>query len=226
MTSRHAEILRQIRPGGGPEDFERWQQRKGSLTRETMLDAAVDSLVDSGYAGLSTNDVARRAGVSRGAMHHHFATRNALVEAMIEHVFYRRMRHYLDIFMTAIEDQQQSGGAVVPHVIATELHWQSMQTRDYEAYLRLAVAARNDPQLEEIFRPAAQRFDELWIREMTHAFPQWHGARELMILASDLVHATQIGLLVNGSTIGEARSRLIQEHLCQIVSQLADRVGN
>ena len=49
-----------MRPGGGPDDRQRWQQRKASLTREAILEAAVDSLVDTGYAGLSTNDVARR----------------------------------------------------------------------------------------------------------------------------------------------------------------------
>ena len=226
MTTRHAEILRQIRPRGGPEDIERWQQRKGQMTREAMLEAAVESLVESGYAGLSTNDVARRAGVSRGAMHHHFATRDALVEGLIEHLFYRRMRHFLDIFTAAISDLRQRGGEVLPHVVATQLHWQSMQTRDYEAYLRLAVAARNDDELEGIFRPAARRFDDLWITEMTHAFPQWRNARELMVLANDFVHATQIGLLVNGSTIGEERGRLIQEHLCEVISLLAARVPN
>ncbi len=223
MTSRHAEILRQIRPGGGPEDIERWQQRKGSLTREAMLDAAVESLVESGYAGLSTNDVARRSGVSRGAMHHHFATRAALVEGLIEHVLYRRMRLFLDIFVNEISDRRERGDEMSPQVIAVELHWRSMQTRDYEAYLRLAVASRNDDELGQIFLPAARRFDELWIDEMTHAFPQWGNAKQLMILANDFVHATHVGLMVSGSTIGEARSRLIHEHLCQIVSLLADR---
>ncbi|RVQ66548.1 TetR/AcrR family transcriptional regulator [Croceicoccus ponticola] len=223
MTARHSEILRKIRPGGGPEDFDRWQQRKGLLTREAMLDASVDCLVESGYAGLSTNDVARRAGVSRGAMHHHFATRIALVEGLIEHIFYRRMRQFLDDFAQALEECGKRGFNVLPHVLAVELHWQTMQTKDYEAYLRLAVAARNDDDLARVFQPAAKRFDEVWMDEMAHAFPQWHHARQLMTLASDMTQAVHIGLLVNGSTMGEARSRLLQEHLAMSVNMLAER---
>ena len=59
ITTRRSQALHRIRPGGGPDDRTRWQQRKSSMTREAILEAAVDSLVDTGYAGLSTNDVAR-----------------------------------------------------------------------------------------------------------------------------------------------------------------------
>lgn len=214
--------LRKIRPNGGPEDFERWQQRKSSLTRESILDAAVDSLVESGYAGLSTNDVARRAGVSRGAMHHHFPNRIALVRGMIEHVFYRRMRHFLDDFVARLKVIDPDDETVQPHVIAVELHWHSVQSREFEAYLRLAVAARNDTELAAAFDPAARRYDEVWLEEMDHAFPQWRSAPDLMRLASDVTQALQLGLLINGSTIGEERVRAIQDELVGVVKRLAE----
>ncbi|WP_066765373.1 TetR/AcrR family transcriptional regulator [Croceicoccus pelagius] len=222
VVARRDLALRKIRPNGGPEDFDRWQQRKSSLTRESILDAAVDSLVESGYAGLSTNDVARRAGVSRGAMHHHFPNRIALVRGMIEHVFYSRMRYFLDDFVARLKVIDNADAELQPHVIAVELHWHSVQSREFEAYLRLAVAARNDPELAEAFDPAAKLYDEVWLEEMDHAFPQWRNAPELMRLASDFTQAVQLGLLINGSTIGEDRVRMIQNELIGIVMRLAE----
>ncbi|MEV6062318.1 helix-turn-helix domain-containing protein [Nocardia asteroides] len=52
-------------------------------TREALLDAAVESLREHGYAATSARAVARRAGVSQGALQHHFPSKIALVEAAL-----------------------------------------------------------------------------------------------------------------------------------------------
>jgi AcrR family transcriptional regulator len=61
------------------------ERRQGTRTR--ILDAAVEVLRKKGYAHFRTADVARAAGVSRGAQLHHFATKEKLVYATMEHVF-------------------------------------------------------------------------------------------------------------------------------------------
>ena len=40
--------------------------------------------------------------------------------------------------------------------VATTMHWKSVQTREYAAYLELAVAARTDAELNCHFEPAAE----------------------------------------------------------------------
>lgn len=50
----------------------RTQAERTEDMRRRILDAAVEELTDKGYAGLRTADVAKRAGVSRGAQTHHF----------------------------------------------------------------------------------------------------------------------------------------------------------
>lgn len=62
------------------------ERRQGTRTR--ILDAAVEVLRKKGYAHFRTADVARAAGVSRGAQLHHFATKEKLVYATMEHVFH------------------------------------------------------------------------------------------------------------------------------------------
>jgi len=64
----------------------RTQAGRTQETRARILDAAVEVLRKKGYAHFRTADVARAAGVSRGAQLHHFATKEKLVYA--EHVFH------------------------------------------------------------------------------------------------------------------------------------------
>jgi AcrR family transcriptional regulator len=65
----------------------RTQAERTQGTRTRILDAAVQVLRKKGYAHFRTGDVAKAAGVSRGAQLHHFATKEKLVYATLEHVF-------------------------------------------------------------------------------------------------------------------------------------------
>ncbi len=67
----------------------RTQAERSSDTRERILDAAVAQLGERGYAGLRTAEVAQAAGISKGALTHHFPAKDDLVLAVVEHVFQR-----------------------------------------------------------------------------------------------------------------------------------------
>ena len=61
----------------------RQQSDRTAATRASVLDATVELLIERGYAGTSTRLAAERAGVSLGALQHHFRTKAELsVEAM------------------------------------------------------------------------------------------------------------------------------------------------
>lgn len=62
------------------------KQDRSRATRERLLEAAVASLAESGWARTTVATVAARAGVSRGAAQHHFPTRGDLVTAAIRHM--------------------------------------------------------------------------------------------------------------------------------------------
>jgi len=80
-TGRPAKVRR---PAAKPR---RTQAERTHETRTRILDAAVEVLHRRGYAEFRTADVAKAAGVSRGAQLHHFATKEKLVFATMEHVF-------------------------------------------------------------------------------------------------------------------------------------------
>src|SRR5215471_3557154 len=57
----------------------RTQQQRRDETRRALLDAAVESLIDVGFARTTTLEVQRRADVSRGALLHHFPSKAELL---------------------------------------------------------------------------------------------------------------------------------------------------
>ena len=56
-----------------------------------ILDAALDSFFDLGFNRTTTEKIARRARVSRGAMLHHFPQRTDLVQAAVVHLNSKRL---------------------------------------------------------------------------------------------------------------------------------------
>ncbi|MFD3701862.1 TetR/AcrR family transcriptional regulator [Nocardia sp. NPDC058658] len=59
----------------------RTQVERREETRRILLDAAFDALVEFGFRGTTTSEVAHRAGVSLGALLHHFPTKAELLTA-------------------------------------------------------------------------------------------------------------------------------------------------
>lgn len=216
-------VLTALHPSHGLEPPALWQQRKSARTRQRLIDATIDCLVEDGYSGLSTATVAERSGISRGTMHHHFATRLDLILAVIEDVFYRRMRGFLEDYFAAL----QSCGEERLVEAATEMHWRSVQTREYAAYLELALAARTDAELEPHFNRAARRYDDVWTGEMIEAFPQWRVHWQALKLANDFTIAAHMGMLVHRPVFGEGeRMERLRLLVLSVVQSLYDSPGD
>lgn len=63
----------------------RTQEQRSEDTRLALMKATLHLLLTQGYTRLTTIDVAREAGLSRGALTHHFKSKEDLVVQSIEH---------------------------------------------------------------------------------------------------------------------------------------------
>jgi AcrR family transcriptional regulator len=59
------------------------QEQRSTATRDALIRAAIDLIAERGYAATTTNLVADRAGLSRGALQHHFKSRDELIAAVM-----------------------------------------------------------------------------------------------------------------------------------------------
>ena len=130
----------------------RTQAERSEDTRGRILDAAVRLLGERGYAGLRTADVAAAAGVSKGAQTHHFPSKDALVVAVVEHVFRRaselarqraRRAHTVDDAIKALTADAQEFFFSELFLIALDLAIQGrLQTAPDSSVAQLSAATR------------------------------------------------------------------------------------
>ena len=68
---------------GAPRDR---RVAQGVATRDALLSAARELFGTRGYADTAADDIVKRAGVTKGALYHHFAGKEAVFRAVVEQV--------------------------------------------------------------------------------------------------------------------------------------------
>ena len=101
--------------------------------RAAILDAALTEFVECGFVAASTNAIAARAHVAKGLVFHHFGSKEALLQAVLDDVTAQITPHYLAYLQDA-----------PPDVFARLLGWMEA---------KLAILAR-DPRHVRVFLTA------------------------------------------------------------------------
>lgn len=65
-------------------NVKRTQAERSEATRTALIGAARPLFAERGYAGVGTEEIVRAAGVTRGALYHHFAGKRELFAAVYE----------------------------------------------------------------------------------------------------------------------------------------------
>ena len=129
----------------------RTNQERSAVTRTAILNATIEQLAEQGYGRTTTVEVAERAGVSRGALVHHFSTRADLVLSALEYLCERRLED-LEAGIAALTTTEDRLSAFV------DLMWRTFEGPLFVAQLELWMAARTDPELFALLLPLERGF--------------------------------------------------------------------
>ncbi len=202
---------------GGPPDTT-WQAQKSAATRSQIIEAAIECLVTKGYARTTTTGIATAAGLSRGAMLHHFPTKLDIVKAAVDELHSKRLK----AFRKSIGEAPPAGKGRVHQ--AVQAYWRHVRHHLFVAFFELSVAARTDPELEAILRPAQAAFDDAWINTAKEAFPEWQSDHEAFDLALHLSRYLLEGMSVSFLTHEDTeRGDHLLEYLEDLLRNLRPR---
>jgi AcrR family transcriptional regulator len=204
-TSRTAKVAANNKEG--------WQAEKSAMTRQAILDAAIQCFIELGYANTTTALIAEYAGVSRGAMMHHFPSRASVLKATIGYLHKKRLEEY-SLLMKNIDnpsellDRKRIEASV-------EAAWKFHSLPTSIAFQEVMMASRTDAELKDVLEPLEKEYEKQFLEQVKKIFPHWE-ALDVMDLAHDVVH-----FLLGGMMLSHMKSRK-QVRSKRILKYLAD----
>lgn len=170
-----------------PDRPSRTQQERRDSTRRALLDAAVESLIEVGFARTTTLEVQKRAGVSRGALLHHFPSKAVLLTAAIDHLAEMRGRE-----LKSRATSLPGGGERVDAVL--DLLWECFGGALFQVAVELRAAARTDAELRGVLTVAERALRDRIVQQSRALFGPALGDQPGFDRAIDLTLQLMIGL--------------------------------
>ena len=192
------------------------QRAKSENTRTTILDAAIRCFYERGYNNTTTEKVAREAGVSRGAMLHHFPSRFDLIKAGVNHLHQQRLEQF--------EEQERQIQENAEHSLIEEgidNYWAQLHSPLFTVWNELRVAARTDADLNNILKPAAREFEAKFTKITASVFPDLALSEEFE-RANFLSAYLLEGMALNGVSRGRKADIMVDWLKTQLREMFAD----
>lgn len=119
-------------------------QQRGENTRARILDAAAAGFAEQGYDGTSVAEICGRAGVSKGAFYHHFASKQDL--------FLELLGRWLDVLDHQLEEMRSEEAAIPQQLLTmTEMIQHVFRAAEDQlpVFLEFWARATHDPAIWE-----------------------------------------------------------------------------
>jgi len=123
-------------------------------TRAKILAAVVDAIAEQGFQRATAQQIAGRAGVTWGAVQHHFGGKDGLMLAVLEESFNGLAVRLADVPIASTTLAERAG-------IFVDRAWEHFSGRHYRATLEIMLSYLGRPGVAE---------DVDWRRRMLHAF--------------------------------------------------------
>jgi AcrR family transcriptional regulator len=125
------------------------KQDRSRATRHRLLETTIRCLATHGFQASTVGFIATEAGISRGAVQHHFRTREALIVAALEHMFAERV--------ALLDAMPEHHGPDRIHAIVSDLV-DAIGGELFQAALQVWTAAAADPDLRAAVLPLERHF--------------------------------------------------------------------
>lgn len=170
-----------------PGDNEGRQAQKARETREKILNAVISIIQEGGFGSASSSKIAERAGVTWGAVQHHFGAKEDILRAIMD------LSHEKFIVLTS--DQAIRQGSMADRVDRfVDAMWQHYQSDLYFAAMEILLASRGMSQVQE----SIMGMRDSLLAMMRNTFPHSTVSDDDIIEALIFTHCVLTGLTIEG----------------------------
>ena len=188
------------------------------MTRQTILEAAIQCFIDLGYANTTTALIAEYAGVSRGAMMHHFPSRATVLRATIEHLHNKRLREFREMMADIDDPKELMDRSRIEQSV--QVAWRYVNQPSSVAFQEVLMAARTDEELREVLDPLEKEYEKQFLDTVKAVFPHWQGL-EALETANDVVHFLLTGMMLSPMKFRkQARTSRVLEKLADVLEEI------
>jgi AcrR family transcriptional regulator len=183
-------------PASAKKHKRRTQAERRATTHTALLDAAIDCLVEYGYAKTTTRRIAERAGVTPGALQHHFASKVALLGELIGYI---RAKSMSEMFAEGVPSTRSTRKR---QELLLDRMWRIYRGPLFTALIELGIGARTDAELLQHIVVTHDEMGRLNAMAAPILFPE-HAERPELIPLIASGQSTMRGLALMGLA-GEA----------------------
>ncbi|MBO6827835.1 MAG: TetR/AcrR family transcriptional regulator [Sneathiella sp.] len=138
---------------------------RSANTRRKVLQATLDQIYECGIQASSTTEIVKRAGVSRGAMLHHFPVKEQLIATAIEKL--------LEDEIALIRREAEAFASKEKTIDElVDFLWERFSGRLFMITIDFLSSARTDDKLREAVIPVSLHFheslNEIWMQFFPH----------------------------------------------------------
>jgi AcrR family transcriptional regulator len=167
-----------------PSEPRRTQAERSAATQRLLVDAAIELLIERGWAATTAVAVCERAGCTRGALVHHYPNLSALLAHALETIY--------DDFVTLTKPEITSIVDIIDRL------WSAIGDRRFKAVIEAWFAAGNDPELATEIAPAVGRFAKLVSVDNLSWRPRDPDVKSFVLVAREAMLGLALGRSIAG----------------------------
>jgi AcrR family transcriptional regulator len=167
----------------------RTQQERRETTRRLLIEAAIDCICEFGFAASTLDTITERAGVTRGAVQHHFGTGDELLLAVVDD---------LNEKLSALTDARALAGTSLAERLASicDQLWEMLSSRHFVAAIQIQLGTVTDPLLSPRVLKIMIRIESDLDKQWVELFADDGIARDRIVAARHVVQAALRGLAI------------------------------
>lgn len=169
------------------------QKIKSEATKNKILEAARNELVSKGYAGIRISNVAELAGVSKGALTHHFENKQSLITQVVEYAYQQGSEVSYEVI-----DNLKSGERVIDELVRDLKSYYLGE--NFKISISLLSLEEYEPELHQEIKSITRKYrlpiETKWIEKLEQFGLDKTEAKSLFALTQSMLRGMPIRIFL------------------------------